>query len=474
MNNSSQRTIYQVSELTRQIQQMLEASYRSVWVEAEISSLSKPASGHLYFSLKDANSQIRCAMFRGRASKNVFQASEGDLVRVRGKVTVYAARGDMQMIIEHMEPAGEGLLQKQFEELKAKLLEEGLFAQQLKKSLPKVPRSISLITSPTGAAVQDVLTTLKRRFPSIPIYIYPTIVQGNDAPAQIVSALALANLQANKRLNLIQLKQFDGDKKTNTEGYSQTNGLDIIIVTRGGGSLEDLWCFNDESVVRAIVESQLPVISAIGHEVDITLCDFAADLRAATPTAAAELAVPDAQEFQNQLNQLKNRIELSKDRYFSHLNQNIEWLAKRITHPTAYIRQYKQRLSQLQSSLILNGKRNIDTKKQMTKIINSRLQQIKFKQILQDKKQNLENQSMLLRKSIQRTLFDNAVKLRHISAQLSAVSYERTLDRGYAIVKDGSGNIISQSAKLLDSDLIEVIHADGTKHAVIKAIEEKI
>lgn len=440
MASSSTKTIYQVSELTQQIQKMLEASYRSIWVEAEISSLSTPASGHMYFSLKDDNAQIRCAMFRGRANLSSYKPNEGDLVRVRGKVTVYAARGDMQMIIEHIEAAGEGLLQKRFEELKAKLQMEGLFAYELKKSLPQLPKSIAIITSPSGAAIQDVLSTLNRRFPSIPIRIYPTIVQGENAAKEIISALVQANRE---------------------------KLCDVIILTRGGGSMEDLWCFNDEALVRSIIASAIPVVSAIGHEVDTTLSDFAADLRAPTPTAAAEMVSPDKQEVLEHLLTFKSRLSLSKERYFSRLHQNIDWLTKRLRHPTAHIRQCQHDLSQLQRSLISNQQRLIETKKIATTHLCSRLDQIKIRRLISNKKADVAELSERLIKSSRKILNDKQQELNHLTAQLSAVSYERTLDRGYAIIKDTSGKIIAKSTCLNDQDVVEIQHSDGSKKAVI-------
>lgn len=441
MNNSSSKTIYQVSELTRQIQQMLESSYRSIWVEAEISSLSKPASGHWYFSLKDDSSQIRCAMFRNRAGISAYKPNEGDLVRVRGKVTVYAARGDMQMIIEHVEAAGEGLLQKQFDELKAKLQIEGLFSQEIKKSIPKLPKSIGLITSPTGAAIQDILSTLKRRFPSIPVRIYPTVVQGSAAASQIIAALQFANNE---------------------------NTCDVLILTRGGGSLEDLWCFNDEQLVRSIVTSNIPLISAVGHEVDITLSDFAADLRAPTPTAAAEIVSPDKQEFIEQLLTTKARLIRSQERYLTNLAQNIDWLSKRLRHPAANISQYHKRLEQLQQALLVSQQRQLRNQRTSMVYLNNRLKQLNPDNMIRVKKQAILELNLRIKNAIKRTIETNRQKFDHLSAQLSTVSHERTLDRGYAIIENQSGEIVTKSWDLHKDDSVIITHADGSKRAVIE------
>ena len=440
----SNKTIYQVSELTKQIQQMLEASYRSVWVEAEISSLSKPASGHWYFSLKDQISQIRCAMFRRQVSNNNYKASEGDLVRVRGKVTVYAARGDMQMIIEHIEPAGEGVLQKRFEELKAKLQQEGLFAQQLKQALPRLPKSIGIITSPTGAAVKDVLSTIDRRFPTIPTRIYPAVVQGAEAPEQLIAAINLANQDA----------------------Y-----CDVIVLTRGGGSLEDLWCFNDEQLARTIVASNIPIVSAVGHEVDISLADFAADLRAPTPTAAAEIITPDRQTLQEQLITLSQRLGLSKGRYFTQLHQNIDWQAKRLRHPNDIIQQHKHQLTQLRKNLAHTQQRQLDSKKTTIEHLYRRLASNNPQRLIEQKQDFLKHCDTLLKKSMSSLIEKKHQSLRYLNDQLMTLSYERTLDRGYAIIKNDTGHIMTQAINLNTGENVTITLADGTKHAVIKDID---
>ena len=440
-HSQNKNNIYQVSELVRQIQKMLEASYRTVWVEAEISSLSKPSSGHWYFSLKDENAQIRCAMFRGQVSRNAYKANEGDLVRVRGKVTIYAARGDMQMIVEHIEPAGEGLLQKQFEELKAKLLQEGLFAQELKKTLPRLPKSIGLITSATGAAVKDVLSTIERRFPSIPVRIYPAIVQGKEAAHDLISAINLANKEQN---------------------------CDVIILSRGGGSIEDLWCFNDEALIRAIVASDIPIVSAVGHEVDVTLSDFAADLRAPTPTAAAEIVTPDRLELIDQLSSLNHRLRHSKERYFSRLHQSLDWKAKRLRHPRAIIQQYIQRLTQFQESLIQSQQRLLTLKHQNISYLQQRMTSNSPIRVIEQKKSLIDGFQKRLEKIIEVSLKNKQQQLNHLQSQLTSLSYERTLDRGYAIIKSDTGKIITHAKQLSSGNDVNITLTDGDKPASIK------
>ncbi|MEW5972932.1 MAG: exodeoxyribonuclease VII large subunit, partial [Pseudomonadota bacterium] len=270
-----------VSSLVREIRALLEGNFPLVLVEGEISNLARPGSGHLYFTLKDAGAQLRCAMFRNRASLLRFRPQDGAHVLVRARITVYEPRGDLQLVVEHIEEAGLGALQRAFEQLKHRLAAEGLFEATRKRPLPALPHRIGIITSPSGAAVRDVLHVLERRFPMIPLRVYPTSVQGAGAADEIVAALRRAN--------------EDGD-------------CDVLLLVRGGGSLEDLWPFNEERVARAIAASQLPVISGVGHETDFTIADFVADARAPTPSAAASLAVPDALAVADQLRALEGRL----------------------------------------------------------------------------------------------------------------------------------------------------------------------
>ncbi|HKL78459.1 MAG TPA: exodeoxyribonuclease VII large subunit, partial [Gammaproteobacteria bacterium] len=273
--------VYTVSRLNHEARGLLESGFPLLWIEGELSNLSRPSSGHMYFTLKDEQAQVRCAMFRGRNRLLRFKPADGTKVLIRAQVSLYVARGEFQLIVEHMEEAGEGALQRAFEELKRKLAAEGLFADELKRPLPTFPRQVGVITSATGAAVRDVLTTLRRRFPALPVVVYPVPVQGQAAAPAIAEALATANRRAE---------------------------CDVLILTRGGGSLEDLWSFNEPEVARAIRTSDLPVVVGVGHEVDVTIADFAADVRAPTPSAAAELVVPDAREWLATLDRLRRRL----------------------------------------------------------------------------------------------------------------------------------------------------------------------
>jgi len=277
-----------VSELNRQAKALLEDGIARVWVEGEVSNLSRPASGHVYFSLKDASAQVSCAWFRQRQRGPTSNLKNGDQVLVFGKVSIYEARGNYQMIIERLEPAGEGELRRKFEALKKKLAVEGLFDEAAKQPIPMLPERIGVVTSPSGAAIRDILTVLRRRFPAIPVIVYPAAVQGIAAKAQIVDAIGAA---------------------------VRRSECDVLIVGRGGGSLEDMWPFNEEEVAHAIFECPIPVVSAVGHEIDFTIADFVADLRAPTPSGAAELVVPDQADWRGQLDALAARIAKSGRRY---------------------------------------------------------------------------------------------------------------------------------------------------------------
>src|SRR3984885_11643629 len=294
-----ERDIYSFSRLNREVRVLLERGFGSLWLEAEISNFAKPSSGHWYFSLKDATAQVRCAMFRQRNMLCAFTARDGQKVLVRARIGLYEPRGEYQLIVDHMEDAGLGALKRQFEELSAKLAAEGLFAAERKRPLPMIPKRIGVITSPTGAAIRDILHVLARRFAAVPVLIYPVAVQGATAAAEIAAAVRLAGRRAE---------------------------CDVLILARGGGSLEDLWAFNDEALARAIVASPIPVVSGIGHEIDFTIADFAADVRAPTPSAAAEIAVPDGEEWLASLARLAQRLQRGLRRRVEAQRERLRWL----------------------------------------------------------------------------------------------------------------------------------------------------
>ena len=321
--SAPERDIYSVSRLNLEARLLLEQGFPRIWLEGELSNVSRPSSGHLYFTLKDARAQIRAAMFRSRNQAIRFRPEEGLQVLVRGRVSLYEPRGDYQLIVDHMEEAGDGALRRAFEELKRKLDAEGLFDAARKQPLPALPARIGVITSPSGAAVRDVISVLRRRFPAIPVLIYPVPVQGKEAGGEIANAIRLASRRAD---------------------------CDVLILTRGGGSLEDLWPFNEEVVARAIHDCRIPLVSAVGHEIDFTIADFVADRRAATPSAAAELVTPDQLEWLARLTQLSARLENRLRHTLSDDQRRLAWLEQRLqqVHPGQYLRQQAQRLDELE------------------------------------------------------------------------------------------------------------------------------
>ncbi|MEN9470764.1 MAG: Exodeoxyribonuclease 7 large subunit [Pseudomonadota bacterium] len=329
--------IYSVSELNQMVQNLLEDAFLPVWIEGEISNFASPNSGHWYFSLKDANAQVRCALFNGRQRYKDNQPKNGMQILVRAKISLYPVRGEFQLIIDQFEPAGEGALRKAFERLKTQLEAEGLFAAQYKKSLPKFPSVIGVISSETGAALRDICVVLKKRFPVIAVIVYPCLVQGKNAPAQIVQQIQVAN---------------------------QRQECDVLILARGGGSLEDLWPFNEECVARAIFKSKLPLISAIGHETDFTIADFVADCRAATPSMAAQLASPDSREYQQHLGKTYLRLIKTIEYLLNAYQQTLENLSKRLRHPKQRLQDSAQRCDELTQRLNLSIKNQLQTHQQ--------------------------------------------------------------------------------------------------------------
>ena len=322
----AERDVYTVSRLNREVRMLLDLGMPVIWVEAEISNFSRPASGHWYFTLKDRDAQVRCAMFRQRNAAVRFTPAEGKLVLARARVGLYEPRGDYQLIVDHLEESGVGALKREFERLKEKLAAEGLFATELKRALPAVPRRIGVVTSPSGAAVRDVVHVLGRRFPAADVLIYPTAVQGAAAVPELLAALALA---------------------------AQRAEVDVLIVARGGGSLEDLQAFNDERVARAIRASPVPVITGVGHEVDFTIADFVADVRAPTPSGAAELAVPDRREWLLRLARIAQRLDVAAARQMRSEAERLRNLRQRLArlHPGNRLQQGAQRLDDLEQRL---------------------------------------------------------------------------------------------------------------------------
>lgn len=442
----SVKDIYPVSRLVKEVRLLLDGSFPLLWVEGEISNLAMPGSGHIYFTLKDAAAQVRCAMFRGRNQQLRFTPENGMQVLLRVKVTMYEGRGEFQLIVEHMEPAGSGALQRAYEALKNRLGQEGLFDSAHKKSLPLMPQTIGIVSSPDGAAVHDILSVLKRRFPAANIILYPVPVQGDTAPALIADAIKLAN---------------------------QRHECDVMIVGRGGGSLEDLWAFNDERVARAIFASELPVISAVGHEIDFSIADFVADVRAPTPSAAAELAVPDANQLKRHVQQLSQRLNLRLTGWLAQQHRHLRYLTQRLPKPQHQIRMQQQLLARIIRQKNSAMQRILQAKQQQTDYLAARLQhpqaqierqqrrlderqrqlQATWQRVLQrhsslinQQKQQLQLLQNQLHKTVQARIQNHRLNLAQQVRTLAAVSPLNTLDRGYSITSDlVTGRVVTSS-----------------------------
>lgn len=428
--------IYSVSQLNNAARQMLENHFSQIWLTGEISNFSQPVSGHWYLTLKDENAQVRCAMFRMKNLRVAFRPQNGMQVLVRANVSLYEPRGDYQLIIESMHPAGEGLLQQQFDALKMKLAAEGLFAQNLKKNLPHFTKAVGIVTSPTGAALQDILHILARRDPSLKVVIYPTAVQGKEATAEIVQMIELANARKE---------------------------VDVLIVGRGGGSLEDLWCFNEEAVARAIFRSALPIISAVGHETDVTIADFVADLRAPTPSAAAELVSRNQEELLQQLYYQKQHLEMAFDRLFTQKIQQLKQLKWRLQnqHPQNQLRIQQTKNEQLRHRLQLAMLRQFEKTQQKLTALFARLTQNPLPYRVQRHQQQLEQWRVRLNFSINRQVTERQNKLSTLCGKLDGLSPLKVLARGYSIAENAQGKAITTVNDVKTGELIATQVADG-------------
>lgn len=431
---NSERQIFTISELNRRVRQLLEINIPMLWVEGEVSNFACPASGHWYLSLKDKNAQVRCAMFRNANQRVKFRPQNGMQVLVRCKPGLYEDRGEYQLIIEHMEEAGFGALQRQFEQLKAKLADEGLFDADKKRSIPSSIGHIGVITSNTGAAIKDILSVLKRRFPAIKVSLFPTAVQGEEATEQIVNALADAN---------------------------SCNQLDALIVGRGGGSLEDLWSFNTEPVARAIANSRLPVISAVGHEIDFTISDFVADLRAPTPSAAAELVSPDEQQMLNQLTRYQTLLADIQRRILGGYQQQLDHLQKRLQHPGTKLQQQAQHLDHLDIRLRRAITSTLDSYKVQSNQLNDQLFRQNPRDQLKEKQQKLSTAVKQLGKAVSQRQERLQLKLTQSMHILDTVSPLKTLGRGYAVISNSNGEIINSVDRVNVDDQLTGQLADG-------------
>ena len=391
--------ILSVSDLNHMAREVLEQSFPLFWISGEISNLTRAASGHWYFSLKDNSAQVRCVMFRGRNSYLDWTPKEGDKVEARAVVTLYEARGDFQLTIEFLQRAGLGALFEAFEKLKTKLQAQGLFDPTFKQSLPSHPQQIGIVTSPDAAALHDVLTTLKRRMPGIPVIIYPTPVQGKGAANQIANAINLASDRAE---------------------------CDVLIICRGGGSMEDLWQFNEEVVAHAIANCRIPTVSGVGHETDFTICDFVADVRAATPTAAAELVSPSRAMLLAKLNQLSEQFNKNIQTLLSQRGQMLDYLAKRLISPVQQVEHQKQQISQIAYRLSM---------------------------------------------AIQKQLQNKQSSLHQLNQNLQHLNPNAVLTRGYAFAENKQGQIINSANQLSVGDDIKLTFGIGSADVTVNKTE---
>ncbi|MHC2145462.1 exodeoxyribonuclease VII large subunit [Pseudomonas sp. 210_17 TE3656] len=413
------REVLTVSQLNGRARVLLEDVFRNVWVEGEISNLARPASGHVYFTLKDSGAQVRCALFRQNALRVRQALRDGLAVKVRGKVSLFEGRGDYQLILDTVEPAGDGALRLAFEALKEKLGAEGLFSAENKVALPAHPQRIGIVSSPTGAVIRDIISVFRRRAPQVELTLIPTAVQGREAINQIVRALQLAD----------------------------SRGFDALILARGGGSLEDLWCFNEEAVARAIAACVTPIVSAVGHETDVSISDFVADVRAPTPSAAAELLAPDSSDLQRRIDSLKRRLLLRMQSRLMHDRLRLDGLTRRLRHPGERLRQQAQRLDDLDMRLRRAFEQRLNQRRERLARLDTRLAAQHPGRTLALLKQRLDSLAERLPRAMRETLKDRRQRLQAQVQTLHVVSPLATLGRGYSILLDERGQAIRSAAQ---------------------------
>ena len=440
-----------VSEINRKAKSLLENQLGEVCVEAEIGNLSRPSSGHWYFSLKDDRAQLSCAMFRRANMRVRFEPKVGDSVIVRGLLSIYEARGDYQLIVDHMEASGDGALQRALEALKQKLQSEGLFDQALKKAIPAHCERIGVVTSPTGAAVEDIISVLGRRSPSSHIAIYPVQVQGAGSAEQIAEAIDLANSQVR-----------NGERT-----------LDVLIVGRGGGSLEDLWAFNEEIVARAIARSSVPVVSAVGHEIDYSIADLVADLRAATPSQAAELVTRDSQEWLQRIDTAVAQLETLTERALLDHQRRIEGLAARLRHPSQQLVLLKNKIasSRSQAMTLMQG-RLLATRHPLGQL-STRLHAASPQKLLAQRREAIDDLSSGLPHQIGRVIRDNKQRVEHLFTLLETLGPSATLKRGYAIVTNEDGKVVRSTQQAKPGDPVSLTLDDGRLRATVEETTER-
>lgn len=434
--------IYTVSSLNAQVRLILENEMGVVWLIGELSNFSMPVSGHWYFTLKDARAQVKCAMFKGSNRHVTFKPGNGNQVLVKARLSLYEPRGDYQLIIESMQPEGDGRLQQQFEQLKMSLAAEGLFAQSLKKPLPEQPKRVGIITSKTGAALHDILHVLQRRDPSLPIVIYPTMVQGEGAAISIAQAIGRANTRQE---------------------------CDVLIVGRGGGSLEDLWAFNEEIVARTIAASQIPIVSAVGHEVDVTIADFVADVRAPTPSAAAELISRDMTHQTQLLDRKRQQLRHAITAYLSQSLRQTTQLQHRLErqHPQLRLNLQQQHLDEISQRLTQAMAKKLQNHQQHIEHNNYKLSLYSPASLVKNAQRNLERSEQRLYDALDRKLLNVRHKLAVAAEKLETVSPLATLARGYSITRNEQGDVIRKASQVKTGDTLITTVTDGEIHSSV-------
>ena len=442
----NQEHIYSISELNDEVASTLTEAFGVIWVEGEISNLMRSAAGHVYFSLKDESASVRCAMFRMQNQSLDFELRDGMQILARAKVGLYKQRGEFQLILEYAKESGEGLLRQRFELLKQTLQKEGLFDEFHKKPLPKIPKTIGLVTSPKGAAVQDIIKTIKRRYPIVRVIVYPTLVQGNEATKKIASAIDIAN---------------------------QRDECDVIIIARGGGSLEDLWCFNEGLVARSIFHSKIPIISGIGHETDFTIADLVADLRAATPTAAAEIALPTTSEIVDRLNRYIFDITQLIDYKVNHFRHQLKSASLRMQagHPQSKLQFNMQKLDLINEKMQKLPMMQVRDLKNIFKISFSKLLASNPKINIEAERQNLEMKNMALSNAIIGLIESKRNRFSVMTAQLEGASPLQSLSRGYALVTNEDGRNIKSVKKIKTGASVKTKLSDGSFISSVEKID---
>lgn len=439
---AQERQVLSVTDLNRQARMTIEQRFNQIWVSGELSSFARPSSGHWYFTLKDAKAQVRCAMFANANRRARMQPANGQQVLLRGRVSLYEGRGEFQIIVEHMEPAGEGALRAAFDALKSQLDAEGLFDFGRKRALPDMPQHVAVVTSPTGAALKDVLSVWQRRYPALNVTVVPTAVQGAEAEGDILIALQRAAALA----------------------------PDVILLTRGGGSMEDLWVFNAESIARSIAALEIPVVSAIGHEIDVSITDFVADLRAPTPSAAAELIVPDGEELLQVIAGQRRRLQVTLQARLRERRLSLEKLALGLVNPQRYCQQAAQRLDDLTARLSRavsgQGAAASAQLRELSKRLTTQRPDRKFLSLRED----LHKTQGQLQQALQRGMDRRHQRMGESSRMLNNLSPLPTLARGYAVLRDEQGGVISDASALRPGQQIAAQLRDGRLTAVVTDI----